>query len=366
MSLSRRLQRPTHVNSGIKNEVGEKHMVFWQGIRTVRRFSLCFVALVSVCFGFASRAKASPWVLQKGHSILSIKTETAIAGSEFLGNGNDQAFPLNGRFISQQIELRGRYGLFEGFEVALTTNFKAVSYTADPVLLPGSETQLPGLKGRVFDFANNDLGWGDTWLAVTTEHAGGSARLASEFALKLPMFYDGPTSTFSDDIAEPDRVLGGEAVLGDGRVALRYRLQFGYYVAPAGLAVETSGGYNVRFDGPGHQALAGFKVGKALGKRLFFTLAAESAFTVFKGDENGKRFIAIDPSVPAAEFTGDNVRQAPFRLDFDFVRGSAGFILRLGNQELTLTASHTFWGKNFAKLTAVELGVILPFVSTDS
>lgn len=342
-----------------------------------RRFAfvgaaLCLMVLSSV------PAHASPWVLPKGATVFEVKAGTDFASREFLiDDGREQEFPLDGRFESYRLQLSSRYGAFEGVEFGAKISLQSATYTSDPIILPsepgsgnvcnGDGATLDGCEQQVTDFTSSEFGFSDLYLNSVIQHIGGNARAASNIEIKIPTGYDAPAATFEGNRPSATAI-ADDVALGDGIVHLQYRLETGAFIPSTGTVLEFAAGYRARLESPGDQAIAEVKVGQNIGKNLFVFLGSDGAYTLFDGDvietgdgQDATTFTSNNPSTPAREFDPSEVEQREFRLDYDFLRATAGIIVRLDGREVVLSASTIFWGENIARLSNISVGVVLPF-----
>ena len=331
-------------------------------VYVVPRWVAMLVAATSCLW--ASGAKASPWVLEKGVFAVGLSAGAGLASSEFLPDGRNQAFPLRGRFDSYFVQLDTRAGVGNGFEVTFKTLVKGVSYQADPVILtdkgPQNSLTLNDARQGVFNFSRRALGLADLYLGAVYQHYRGSVIVASSVELKLPSGYVGPKETFRDRSPLPGQV-ADDVALGDAQVDLQYMLELGWVIQRTRTFFALNLGYRARFNGPGHQALGEVKVGQAIGKRVFVFATAETALTLFDGEVIGTTFVAKDPLQPADRFELSNLETLNLRLDRSFVSVGGGVILRAGGNEWVASASRVVWGRNYSELTQFSLGVIVPF-----
>jgi hypothetical protein len=74
--------------------------------------------------------------------------------------------------------------------------------------------------------------------------------------------------------------------------------------------------------------------------------------TVVDGEPLGDTLVAVDPSVPASEFTKDNIAAQTVTLDRDSIKLEGGLILRLGDLELQAAYSQIVDGANIPAVHA--------------
>jgi len=324
--------------------------------------ALALAVLLLTIIAASEVAHATPWVLPEGLTVMRLGGGVDFADSEFLPDGTNQAYPLNGRFESYYFEIEGRYGLVEKLEVGLKLQFKGVSYNSDPLLNPPAtaDPDLRDYREQVVSFSRRDVGLADIYLSTGYQHAKGAINLASTLVLKVPSGYTSPQETFANgEVAQQN--VQDDVTLGDGKTSLEYRLHAGRFFNSTLTLIQLSAGYEARFNGPGHRAVGTLKFGQGVEERLFFFLGANTAITLFEGEPLGTGFVAVDPEVSALDFTADNVELIDATLDASFVSAEFGALLRLGDRELTLSVNRVLWGKNFPELTSIGLGTILIF-----
>lgn len=307
-------------------------------------------------------AHANPWVVPKDVRVLTLTGGADFADEEFLPDGTQQAFPLNGRFDSYFLDIGARYGLLDGVEINGSVQFKGVSYISDPFLaIPDPLPDEPvGYRDNILNFSQRGLGVADLYLGGVYQHVNGPVWLSSSISLQIPTGYTPPEQTFAEGTPSPEN-LADDVTLGDGKFEAEYELHFGAFINATGTLIQASAGYEARFNGPGHRATGLLKVGQRIDQRFFLFAEADSAFTLFDGAVIGQTFIAIDPTIPARDFTGDNIRAIDISLDRDFVTLRGGALFRFTKREVVFSVSRTVWGANFPVLTGATLGTILAF-----
>ncbi len=311
---------------------------------------LLFLALL--CFG-AAPAWANPWVLPEGVGIFQVSSGSDFANKEFLPDGTNQIFPLEGEFTSYYLQMGGRYGILPNIEIGANVLFKSVNYDDETLVLnSGTEDQ------RTLSFDQSATGLGDVFLTGAYQHLTEGVRLASGLSLKFPTGYRSPRETF---IEGDSNQIGDDVTLGDGQVDLQYTLESGWFINPTLTLLELDVGYNARFNGPGHQAVGLFKIGQALGQYLFAFAFVEGAFTLFEGEVLGDGLVARDPSVSAEAFDFSNVERIDITRDRDFLKVGGGLIARFQGRELVVQGAHTVLGRNFAQITSISVGTIFVF-----
>ncbi len=313
------------------------------------------------CILLSSTAQASPWILPEGVTVFSMTMGAQSADHEYLPDGDRRAFPLNGRFDSYFLQLEGRRGMGNDFELSARALLKGVSYTSDPLILPVDDFDTltrPEVQDNTVSFSQSALGLGDIYLGGGYQHLASSLRLSSVVEVKLPTGYASPRETFLG--GDPDRI-GDDVTLGDGQLDLQYAIQAGYVIDTSRTLIELDLGYRKRFQGPGDQAFGTLKLGQSLHKRVFAFLGTNADWTLFKGEPIGEGLIARDPTIAARDFTADNVQRIPLTLDRSFVQLEGGVILKFEGREILLHASRTLIGKNYPELTTLSVGSIMVF-----
>lgn len=309
----------------------------------------------------AQGVMASPWILPQGVVVLQLSAGTDFAEREYLPDGTLQRFPLNGRFESHHFSVGARYGLVEDLELHFNTQLKGVNYNADPVIiLEDGAAPLTGDEARaqVLNFNRRAAGLGDLNVGLGYQHLRGALNISSNVHVKIPTGYIAPRETFIDGNPEE---LGDDVTIGDGQLDLRYTLAIGAFFTRTLTLVELNMGYNLRFNGPGHQWMGQLKLGQALSDRVFLFTSARGAYTLFQGEVIGDSVVARDPGIDADDFTPDNVTAIALTLDRDYLIAEAGVILRFEGREIIVSGSRTVLGANFPQLTGVTVTTLLAF-----
>ncbi len=343
----------------------------------MNRLSVSCTAAACLVFS-AGLATASPWTLPKGRGVLTSGMTYQTAGREFLDRGGSRVFPLDGRFDSAAIQLGGRFGVTDDFEIELRVPFSVVSYQADPVILLPAPA---GLSGQAeFDFFQENVinlsqvrtGVGDIDVAGRYRLIRGPVVATLQLGLKIPTGYEGPEGTFGDRpetqeefLADVERFVNPDNVtddvtLGDGQVDIDATVLLGYALR-AGTFFRVNVGYRLRLGGAADQFTALARVGQAIGRRLLLYAGGRLAYSVQDGRVIGVSVAAIDPTRPATEFGGtDNLLLRELQLARNNLDVGGGLILRL-TQKLELNAGYeyTIWGKNTAAIHALSLSLAL-------
>jgi hypothetical protein len=322
-------------------------------------------------------AHASPWTLKRGEIAVVTGFNQQWAHDEFLDDrGDDQSFPLNGRYRASTLDLNGRIGITDRLEFGLRVPVKLVSYKSDPVILLESPmtggSNLDFYQENVIDLSQTRQGVGDIWFSGRYKLIGGSTALALEGRLKAPAGYEGPSGTFGEEPEDaqefqenlgefiaPERV-EDDVTLGDGQVDLNLNVLFGA-AFPSRTFIRVDAGYNLRLGGAGDQILASAKVGQSVGEHVLLFAGSRFAYAVTEGDVIGISVAAKDPTLPSTEYGGTtNLRLREVQLERDAITISVGTILKITDSvELNLTYGRTVWGRNTAEINSlsVALGV---------
>lgn len=336
--------------------------------KTTRRAlgALCgLCALVAVGEAWAG----SPWVLPAGELVLQLDYRTEEAEREFLPDGNNQDFSLNGRFSGQALNMSLRQGLGAGFEMSLQGSYKSIAYKADDVTVvatPGGVQLLP-----TFSLSNNVSGWGDLYLSARYNAYNGPVLLTPEIEVKVPTGYEPPSGTFSGDnpglkadgdgnlleYTRGDVPVEDDLALGDGQIDITASLLAGAFFPTTKTFARGSGGFRLRLEGPGHQVVYDGKLGQYVSQYFIVFAGVSGAYTVNEGRVIGKTFSTRAPETEASDFAINRFEILDLRLDKDFVEVSGGILFKpAGAYELNLTASKIVDGKNVAEVTALSLG----------
>lgn len=315
-----------------------------------------------------SLAQASPWTLPQHELVFSTGYTYASADQEYLQNGKNQNFPINGEFLSSTLGVGIRYGLTDKLEVELQGAFKHLSYDADPVILGlnGDPPTLQDARNRIIDFDTERAGAADMNLAFRYNLYRGAIMVTPEFNLKVPLGYDKPSGTFRNLVAWRDGdddilVLEDDVTLGDGQVDARIGLLLGTYIPTSKTFARGGAGFIYRFGAPGHQIMADFKVGQFLSPKFIVFGGVRYAKTVTEGDIIGTTWQDSNPTQDANTYVFDeNVEPAALRLDSDYTSIEAGAIIKLNGAEMQLNVEKIVDGSNIADLTSFGIGITVP------
>lgn len=337
-----------------------------------------------VLFGFAllspAVATSSPWVLRKGELVISGRFDFQRAEREYLGAGELQDFPLNGRLRAVTYETGARLGVVENVELALSLPLKQISYRADPVILSPCAASASGTEcfnqnqANVLNLSRTVSGVGDVRFATRYQFLRSPLVGALEFRAKVPTGYQSPAGTFgrrpkskeefADNSAmfvQPENVRD-DVTLGDGQVDLGLSALWGWSL-PTRTFVRIDSGYLLRLGGAGDQVLANVQVGQQIGKRFLLKVGTNLAYSIQEGDTIGISVAAEDPGLPAEEYEGnENLRLREVPLSSDRLRFNVGLLVRLTrNAELNLSYVRTLWGRNTSRTQTVSAGLGFKF-----
>lgn len=307
---------------------------------TRRAACLCLILSALVA---TSSAWASPWTLPNDELALRVGYDIQTASEEFLQDGTQQAYPLDGQFFSSTLSLDARYGVNSKLEVAIRGTFRHSSYESDPLLLrlPESGT-LEDTRTSIQDVEDTAMGIGDILLATRYNFHRSWLLVTGELQAKIPTGYDSPS--------------GFNVALGDGQVDVIPSLLLGTYIDSTQSFVRMDIGYNVRLGGPGHQALVGLKAGQFVTQSFIVIAGVDVAQTLFDGETFGDSFVVRQPEVPYDQLDPDSIEVIPLSLDRDAVRAEIGAILRVESVELVFGYSRVFSGRNTASLHSLNIG----------
>ncbi len=317
-------------------------------------------------------ATGSPWVLPESATVLQLDFRTEFADREFLPDGTNQDFPINGKFSSQTLGINVRHGFGEGFEGSLALSYKAVAFSADPVTAVGPIAIDPitteATIGQILPtFAVNkqDEGLADIYASVRYNLLGGPLLITPELEVKIPGGYESPSGTFVNDdpglVPNPDQEgafveqrtgdvnAADDVSLGDGQVDLRLSVLFGAFIAPSRTFARAGAGINFRFGGAGQQFVGDFKVGQLLGDNFIFFASTKATLTLTEGEVIGKSFATGDPDTPAQAFPLTSLEFIDLRLDKDALEFSGGAIFKVDAYEVILTGGKILWGQNISE-----------------
>lgn len=308
-------------------------------------------------------ADASPWTVPDDELTILLSADFVFADEEYLPGGQRQAFPLDGEFVASQLTTTLRYGFSDRFEGGVVVRPKAVFYRADPIILPkGTDTP----NESILNFTHQRYGVGDLDLFARWKLYDGPVVVTSQTVFNVPTGYEPPDGTFRDDALDVTAI-EDDVALGDGLASVEQRFLAGAFVPWTRSFARADVGYRLRI-GAGDQLVGGLKIGQLIGDAAIVFASVDGAYTVYEGPSIGKSFVAVDPSVPPAQFTADDVRPVDLTLDRTFLNVRGGVILRLDGAELQLAYGRTVAGRNIPVMNMVSVGtsVRVPNVSGDS
>lgn len=313
-----------------------------------------------------SLAYASPWTLPQHELVLSTGYTYASADREYLQNGKNQDFSINGEFLSSTLGIGARYGLTDKLEVELQGSFKHLSYDVDPVILDIKDiTNRQEARDQVTDFDTERAGASDMNLGFRYNLYRGVVMVTPEFNLKVPLGYDKPRGTFrnvgewlsgEDDVL----VVEDDVTLGDGQVDARLGLLLGTFIPASKTFARGGAGFVFRFGDPGHQIMADIKVGQFLSPKLIVFGGVRYIKTVTEGEIIGDTFVDTNPTQDARDFAFASVEIQKLRLDRDYTSVEFGAIIRLDGAEMQLNVEKIVDGANVADLTSFGIGITVP------
>ena len=330
----------------------------------------------------AASASASPWVLPKDTTVLQLQYRTEFADREFLPDGTNQDFPLNGEFSSQSAELTLRRGLGMDMEVSLKAVYKSIDFTSDPLYITApAEDGSNDINGDgrvaispVFSFSDQVHGLQDIFLSIRYNAINSFILVTPELELKVPSGYDKPTGTFRD--GDPGLLSASEAsdvipmgeppiqddfTLGDGQVDLTGQLLFGTFISATQTFARANVGFRLRFNGPGEQVIWGVKAGQLIGKHLALFAEINGTHTVIDGDTIGQSFATREPDEEAEGFRLETFDVIDLTQDRDFIDVGGGVILKFDRYEFIFSGGKIIDGSNIAELVFANLGTVYRF-----
>lgn len=322
-----------------------------------------------------SFAQASPWTLRRGRAVIEAGFDFQLANSEFIDEGPERRFPLNGRYSGTTLNLSARLGITDRFELQAALPIKVVSYRADPAIINTYEGNDPDealrhYQGNILDFSQSGAGVGDLSLAGRYQFLLDPLALAVELGVKAPTGYAAPQGTFGPEPktveafeaqgkaqVRPDNIQD-DVTLGDAQLDLSLQLLVGAAFA-SGTFVRASAGYNLRLGGAGDQVLGDVRLGQALGSRLLVYGFSRLAYSVQSGKSIGVSVTAIDPALDASAYAdGVNTRAIVRRLQSDHLEVGGGLIWRIVDAvEFNVGYGRVVWGQFVSATHTVSLGV---------
>jgi len=321
------------------------------------RFALA-VVLATCSLTLPASADASPWTLDKGRGVVRVSTDYQFATHEWLLTGGYQAFPLGGRFFSVNVRADIRYGITDRLEIGGQLALSHVSYDATEVFFPELEdvATREQAAASITSFDSRYTGLGDVLIyaryrLVPREQWRFTA--TPELHLKIPTGYRKPQGTFTEDGS-----LGDDVTLGDGQIDITARMHFGLIPHPR-VFIRADVGFRLRLFGPGQQVVGGLKVGGRIGRFLIPYLGVDAEHTLNEGKVIGQSITTKTPTKPPPEFTLADLRPIDYRLDRTSIRPAVGLILSFERFEIDLGYQTVAYGRNVARIHAVNVGASL-------
>lgn len=320
-------------------------------------------------------ASASPWTLRRGRAVVQAGFDFQLANSEFINEGPERSFPLNGRFSGTSLNLTARLGITDRFEMEVGLPIKFVNYRADPAIIQTFEGSDPDAalrhyQNNVLDFSQSGAGVGDLNLAGRYQFLLNPVALASELRITAPTGYAGPEGTFGPEpqtveafvaagkgVVTPSNIRD-DVTLGDGQLDMALQVLVGRAFS-TGTFIRAGAGYKLRLGGAGDQVLGDLRLGQALGRRLLIYGFGRIAYTVQQGRSVGVTVTADDPDLPASAYAnGVNTRPIVRRLEHNRLDVGGGLIWRIVDTvEFNLGYGRTVWGRFTAATNTVSLGI---------
>ncbi|MBH25726.1 MAG: hypothetical protein CMH57_15070 [Myxococcales bacterium] len=320
--------------------------------------------------------------MPKDTTVLQLQYRTEFADREFLPDGTNQDFPLNGEFSSQSAELTLRRGLGMDMEVSLKAVYKSIDFTSDPLYITApAEDGSNDINGDgrvaispVFSFSDQVHGLQDIFLSIRYNAINSFILVTPELELKVPSGYDKPTGTFRD--GDPGLLSASEAsdvipmgeppiqddfTLGDGQVDLTGQLLFGTFISATQTFARANVGFRLRFNGPGEQVIWGVKAGQLIGKHLALFAEINGTHTVIDGDTIGQSFATREPDEEAEGFRLETFDVIDLTQDRDFIDVGGGVILKFDRYEFIFSGGKIIDGSNIAELVFANLGTVYRF-----
>lgn len=337
--------------------------------------SSVMILIVALGVGVGASAMAgSPWVLKEGDSVLQFDFRAERADREYLPDGTNQKFPLEGRYASQSLFFSLRHGLGNDLEASVAMAYKSVSYTSDPVSIFASEGGPQIIP--TFSFSDHIEGLADVHTSVRYNAYKGAVLVTPELKLKIPTGYQPPSGTFENndpglktdeggnplENTEGDVPIEDDVTLGDGQVDVTASVLFGAFASATKSFARAGVGFNYRFGDPGHQIVYDAKLGQLIGKRVVAFVGIQGAKTITEGEIIGTSFATKSPSADASKFLlEDFVFIEDLRVDRDFLEASFGALIRAGAYEVILSGSKVLDGSNTAEIVSTSLATSYKF-----
>ena len=333
----------------------------------VCRARIVALALFLSLTALASPSLASPWTVQADELSLSLGFDFQSSSKEYLLQGKEQNFPLDGEFASSSVSLAGRYGFTNKFEGFFALTYKQAAYASNPLVrsfIPGTG-ESPDTSEQVTDdrtarlsltnFSQSVDGVGDVFLGGRYSLRTGLIASALELQAKLPTGYDAPN--------------GVNVTLGDAQVDLQPSWLLGGFLPQSRTFARLDVGYNLRLGAAGDQVVGGFKIGQFIGESFIVFAGTNAALTIFDGEcvksESGEctvNPVAIDADRSFETFNQTNIERQDLFLDRSFVRVEVGAILRIQQLDLQIAYARFVDGDNIPLIEGINVTstIVLP------
>ncbi len=311
----------------------------------------------------------SPWLLDQDKSVIQFDFRSEFADREFLPDGENQKFPLRGRFQGQSLGFNFRYGLGHDLELGFAGSYKTLAYVSEPVTVVSQQAAGGTQILPTFSLSEEEQGLGDLLLSVRYNLLKGAVLITPEIEVKIPTGYAGPAGTFANDNpgiqtdedgAFVEQTQGNVPVLddlalGDGQVDVTGAMLFGTYIKPTKTFGKADAGFKMRFGGPAPTATYGAKLGQFIGNRFVLFAGVSGEQRLGKGEPIGISFATKLPETSPQYFPVQNFQLYTLRRDRSFTEVSGGGLLRLKDYEIILSGGKILDGKNIAESVFVSL-----------
>ena len=325
----------------------------------------------------SATADASPWTLPRGDLVLSSSFDVQFADREFLDEGDETVFPLNGRFFAAGLTLSARLGVTDNIELEASVPLRFVGYQSDPAILRrspqglGEAETLQFFQDNIIDFSQSGAGIADITLRGRYQFLNwGRLVSALQLSVTTPTGYDPPEGTFGVEptsieaferdeaaIVRPENVRD-DVALGDGVLELEPALLVGVALG-SGTFARASAAYALRLGGAGDQLRADLRIGQGLGSSVLIYLSGRLVVTVEDGDLIGISVVASDPNAPAAGFIDGGTRLLPRPLERDALDVGGGFVWKTTDDvEMNVSLQRTVWGRFTAATWVASLSFV--------
>ncbi len=312
----------------------------------------------------ASGANASPWTLDPGRLILTTTVDGQFADSEFLAEGGQQAYPVDGQFFSANLRLGLRYGVSDAFELGGRLSLAHLQHDADEVYFgpsPEEAESLSDIRSGILSFDRQTSGLADIDLYARYRFTPRRAFVAAmELGLKVPTGYNAVTGPFEDTDEPLDDFVAGATLiddvsLGDGQLDVTLQLLLGWATASQWF-FRLDAGVRVRAFGPGQQVLGAFKFGRRVTDWWVPYINTDGVHSFTEGEVIGQVLFTDRVDVPAVSFESEYVTTRDQSADRTVVRVGAGSIFTIDERDVDVGYTLVVWGLNTAQLHIVTLG----------